>query len=79
MLSVNNENFRTTFSGVFIVNFEHISLISSVSIVDFEQVNVTWAEFFFFHSASKYILSVNNKNVFGNEAPESDICDGTFC
>ena len=27
-------------SGVFIVNFEHISLFSSVSIVDFEQVNV---------------------------------------
>ena len=30
-------------SGVFIVNFEHISrLFSSVSIVDFEQVKVSW-------------------------------------
>ena len=32
-------------SGVFIVNFEHISpLFSSVSIVEFEQVNVCWNE-----------------------------------
>ena len=31
-----------TFSGVFIVNFKHIShLFSSVSFVDFEQVNVS--------------------------------------
>ena len=30
-------------SGVFIVNFEHISLLFfSASIVDFEQVNFTW-------------------------------------
>ena len=30
-------------SGVFVVNFEHIShLFFSVSIVDFEQVNVFW-------------------------------------
>ena len=29
-------------SGVFVVNFEHIKLFSSVSIVDFEQVNVSW-------------------------------------
>ena len=30
-------------SGVFIVNFEHIfTLFPSVSIVDFEQVNVGW-------------------------------------
>ena len=30
-------------SGVFIVNFEHISnLLSSASIVDFEQVNLSW-------------------------------------
>ena len=51
MLKVNNKNTRTTStperrhwhrSGVFIVNFEHISLFSSVSIVDFEQVNVRW-------------------------------------
>ena len=31
-------------SGIFIVNFEHISqLISSVSIANFEQVNAGWA------------------------------------
>ena len=50
MLKVNNKNTRTTStperrhwhrSGVFIVNFEHISLFSSVSIADFEQVNVS--------------------------------------
>ena len=30
-------------SGVFIVNFEHIShLFPSVFVVDFEQVNVVW-------------------------------------
>ena len=29
-------------SGVFIVNFEHISHFFKVSIVDFEQVNVFW-------------------------------------
>ena len=30
-------------SGVFIANFKHIShLFSSVSIINFEQVNVTW-------------------------------------
>ena len=29
-------------SGVFIVNFGHISLFLGVSIVDFEQVNVSW-------------------------------------
>ena len=33
-------------SGVFIVNFEHMSnLFPNVSIVDFEQVNVSWAVF----------------------------------
>ena len=40
MFKVNNSRF-----GVFIVNFEHISrLFSSVSIVDIEKVNVSWAE-----------------------------------
>ena len=29
-------------SGVFVVNFERISLCSSVSIVNFEQVNAGW-------------------------------------
>ena len=38
MFQVNNKNTRTT-SVIFIVNSEHIS---SVSIVDFEQVNVSW-------------------------------------
>ena len=34
---------KMKFSGVFIVNFEHIPrLFSSVSIVDFEQVKVSW-------------------------------------
>ena len=33
-------------SGVFIVNSEHIShLFSSVSVIDFEQVNVSWVVF----------------------------------
>ena len=32
-------------SGVFIVNFEHVShLTSSVFLVDFKQVNLTWVE-----------------------------------
>ena len=32
-------------SGLFIVNFEHIShLFSSASIIDFEQVNVSWVK-----------------------------------
>ena len=31
-----------TSSGVFIVDFEHISYLLSVSIVDFERVNVSW-------------------------------------
>ena len=32
----------TSRSGVFIVSFENISLLFLVSIVDFEQVNVSW-------------------------------------
>ena len=32
-------------SGVFIVNSEHITPCSGVSIVDFEQVNVSWVSF----------------------------------
>ena len=35
-------NIRRRRSGVFIVNFEHIYTFSSVSIVEFEQVNVSW-------------------------------------
>ena len=41
---------------VFIVNFEHISyLFSSVSIVDFKQVNVSWV-----HVIIRNISQVNN-------------------
>ena len=36
MFKVNNEK------TVFIIIFEHISLFSSATIVDFEQVNVSW-------------------------------------
>ena len=50
---VQNKNTRTTSltsfwwrhwcrSGVFIVNFEHFARFSNVSIVNFEQVNVSW-------------------------------------
>ena len=35
-------------SDVFIVNFEHISLFSFASIVDFQQANVSWGPFFGF-------------------------------
>ena len=31
-------------SGVFIVNFEHISHLFLVSIVDFERVNISWED-----------------------------------
>ena len=42
MFKVNNKNTRLR-SDVLIVNFEHISpIFSSVHIVDFEQINVTW-------------------------------------
>ena len=36
MFKVNIKDTRTT--GVFIVNFEHISQVSSISIIDFEYV-----------------------------------------
>ena len=40
MLKVNNKDSRTI-SGVFIVNFEHVShFFLSASIIDFKQVNV---------------------------------------
>ena len=46
MFKVNNKNIKTTsmtFSGVVIVNFEHIShVFSSVFVVEYEQVNVKW-------------------------------------
>ena len=46
-------------SGVFIVNFEHVSHLSSVSIVDFEQVNVSWVSL---------PLSINSFSVLFKEA-----------
>ena len=43
MFKVNNKDTNTT--GVFVVNFEHIShLCSRVSIVNFEQVNAGWVK-----------------------------------
>ena len=36
------EQCQWRYSGIFIVNFEHISTCSSVSIVNFEQVNASW-------------------------------------
>ena len=36
MFKVNNKKF-----GIFIVNFRHFTSFSSVSIIDFEQVNVS--------------------------------------
>ena len=48
-------------SGVFIVNFKHIShLFSSISIVDFEQVNVSWVLYLniFTHWSSELVLSL---------------------
>ena len=44
MVKVNNINTRTNVF-IFIVNFEHISHLSNVSIVDFEQVNVSWVPY----------------------------------
>ena len=40
------ERYQWQWSGVFIVYFEHISHLFCASIVDFEQINVTWAELF---------------------------------
>ena len=41
---VNNKNTKRKSSGVFIVNFEHISLFSSVNIIDVEQANKCWVK-----------------------------------
>ena len=40
-------------SGVFIVNHEHIVNFDHVSIVDFEQVNVSWDEILYRNSIEK--------------------------
>ena len=43
MSKVNNKVTRTTRrSGIFMVNFEHFTTCSIVSIVNFEQVNTGW-------------------------------------
>ena len=47
MFKVNNKDTRTTpwrRSGVFIVNFQHFTPCSSVSIVNFEHVIADWEE-----------------------------------
>ena len=46
-------------SGVFIVNFEHISYLFLVSIVDFEQVNVSWV--WYSHGP---VFSLSSRHVF---------------
>ena len=61
---VNNKNTRATSIGVFIVNFEDIShniSHNSVSIVDFEQVYVSWAKFH--NPAGIFLFKVNNGKV----------------
>ena len=49
MFKVSNkapERHQLRFSGVFIVNFEHVlRLFQSVSMVGFEQVNISWIVF----------------------------------
>ena len=44
MFKVNNKDTRMTPSGVFIVNFEHLTPCSSVSIVNFQHVNPDWED-----------------------------------
>ena len=43
-------------SGVFIANFEHISLFSAASIVDFERVNLCRETHLNFLNTSYYVL-----------------------
>ena len=46
MFKVNNKNTETrsmTCSGVFVVNLNNFTPFSSFSIVDFKQVNISWA------------------------------------
>ena len=47
-------------SDVFIINFEHISLCSSVSIVNFEQVKAGWIAYLFSQAHSQ-ISSCHNR------------------
>ena len=43
MFKANNKTLERR-SGVFIVNFEHVSHLFLVSIIDFEQVNISWKD-----------------------------------
>ena len=66
MFKVNSKNTRMSScrSGVFIVNFEHIShLFFSVSIVDLEQINVCWEATW----GLRLDRIENNKKVWCNE------------
>ena len=66
MFKVNTKNTRMSScrSGVFIVNFEHIShLFFSVSIVDLEQINVCWEATW----GLRLDRIENNKKVWCNE------------
>ena len=41
-LMIDQERRWWRLTGIFIGNFEHISYLTGISIVDFEQVNVSW-------------------------------------
>ena len=64
MFKVNNkirERHHWHRSDVFTVNFEHVSnLFSCVSVVDFEQIKVSWEGSHL--PAGIYLLKVNNRN-----------------
>ena len=64
MFKVNNkirERHHWHRSDVFTVNFEHVSnLFSCVSVVDFEQIKVSWEGSYL--PAGIYLLKVNNRN-----------------
>ena len=75
MFKVNNKNTRKRCeiyskltiktrgrSGVFIDNFEHISHLSSVSVVDLEQVNVSWEHFALEKGNNLGALFLNNES-----------------
>ena len=42
MFKINNKNMSMTSFWCFVVNFEQLHNFSSLSIADFEQVNVSW-------------------------------------
>ena len=63
LLKVHNRNIRKRCSGIFIVNFEHIShLFSSISIVNFEHVIAGWdSSSVDFHQISEQQTTPNGK------------------